>query len=92
MKDRGVDLVCVETGGWVHCLSAQRCCNMHNDLVNGICDYFRNAKIQVVNRTTTIFFIVLDTLYIFLRWNQTPNNYLVIDKVMCYKSFGPCRH
>ena len=28
----------------------------------------------------------------FSRWNQTPNNFLVIDKVTCHNSFCPRRH
>ena len=50
-------------------------------------------------RMNTVYFIVLDPPMVagppctfFSRWNQTPNNFLVIDKVTCHNSFCPRRH
>ena len=50
----------------VNCIFAQECCcNMHNTLVKGIRDYFRDAKFLVAYRTTSVMLDVC--MYVFIK-------------------------
>ena len=49
----------------VNCLFAQKCFNMHNELVQGIHDYFRDMRFLVAYRTRSVSLDV--SMYVYIK-------------------------